>query len=355
MALLTLTGSMKKLRPIILTALSLACASIASATPIQGLTVSVSPDGKQLVAGGATRTLLVMDPETLEMKDRKWIEVSITGLAFNKTGETLLVQDSSDAIYLFNTADWTKKAELSKRAAWTRSFESDKMAGYFRTTIYIHSMADGSELGQIEVPDGERVAALALNSDGSKLALLTQSQNDEEEPKVARADLPKDKKGPALEEFKQKNDGKTSRLLVFNTETGESVRDEKIFFETRNNSMMIYKGDDLVVVAYDNANARISPDGEIKIFELPNSFNYGIGVSPKGDLIMTGGLRKYSITKTDPLTSVTGEADKLPSWPEYWKGFGASPDGSQIYGSTSAYRVFKMDPSGKVMVSEPVK
>ena len=323
--------------------------------PLGGLTVAVSQDGEKIVAAGDTRTLFVLDPATLEVQKREWIEVSITGLAFSKSGDVLAVQETGDEVILFSTEDWTKKAEISRRGAWTTSSEADTMAGVDGSTIYINSMSDGAEVGKIALPEGLRAAALALNPAGTKLALLEQGKPDESEPKVSYSDIPKDLKGVEREEFEQKNDGKTSRLFLFNTASGEKEKEIPMFYSTRSGSQLSFEGDALVVVSYDNTNAKISPDGKVEIFQLPNSFNYGIGKSPAGDLLMTGGLRNYSITKTSALTSVKGEADKLPSWPEYWKGFAATAEGSKIYGATTGYRVFQFDPSGKVVVSAPMK
>lgn len=69
--------------------------------PLGGLTVAISPDGKTLVAGGDTRTLLIIDPESLEVKIRVWVETTITDLYFSKDGGTLLIGDSSDRVLLY--------------------------------------------------------------------------------------------------------------------------------------------------------------------------------------------------------------------------------------------------------------
>jgi len=325
------------------------------ATPLQGLTVAVSPDGKQVVAGGDTRTILVLDPASLEVTHREWIEVCVNGLAFNQTGDTLAVYDSSDEVILYSTEDWKKKAELGKRSSWTLCPEADLIAGYQGSTIYLHSLTDGSETGTIEIPEGVRVGLLGLNADGSQLALLEQGRTDDAEPKVSHSDIPKELKDLARDEFRQKNDGKTSQLFLFDTKTGEKRAEHSLFYSANNNAQLTFDGESVVVVAYDNVNAKISPKGEIKLFELPNSFNYGIGSSPKGDLLFTGGLRKFSITQAGPVTSVTGEADQIEGWPEYWKGFSSTPDGSKIYGATSAYRVFLLDASGEIAASAPTR
>jgi hypothetical protein len=80
--------------------------SAQAAVPLGGLTVAVSPAGDKLVAGGDTRTLLILDPQTLAVKDRVWIETTIVGLTFDKAGTTLAVEDGSGTGLLEVAASW---------------------------------------------------------------------------------------------------------------------------------------------------------------------------------------------------------------------------------------------------------
>jgi hypothetical protein len=121
------------------------------------------------------------------------------------------------------------------------------------------------------------------------------------------------------------------------------------------NITLLFDGDNVAVTNYKNVNAKLAPNGAVKMFELNNSYNYGIGIAPDQKLIMTGGLRRFSVTKTDSVAGVTGELPKLPGWPEYFKGFTATADGSAIYGATTAYRVVKIGSDGNVLAVVPVK
>lgn len=337
-------------------ALTLVPASSQAASPLGGLTVAISDDGSKLVAGGDTRTLLVLDPGTLEVKERHWIGYSITQLAFNKDASVLAVHDTSGDVVLFATSDWTKKAELKKRNAFASN--GTLIAGhdgdYQAPTVFVHDFADGAEKTSVTLPEKTKIAALALSGDGSKLAILTQGDKDEEEPEVAYGDIPKDLEKTAKEEFKQKNDGKTSHLLIHDANTGEQLSEAKLFYTTGTNARLYFVGDELISLDYSNVNAKLSSNGDTTVFQLENSFNYGFAMSNDLGLIASGGLQNFSITKTDSLTAVTGKIDKLPSWPEYWKGF-ASSDGGAIYGATTAYRVFKLKPDGSVETSSPIK
>lgn len=343
---------MKTIHALILVAFfSLPVIAVRGATPLGGLTVAVSEDGSQLVAGGDTRTLLVLDPNTLEVQSRHWVGTSITQLMFNKDGSVLAIGDSADSVFLFSTADWTQIAEISKVAGFSAAPEAGLIAGhnnsYRDAKVSVYRFADGSEKASVALPEDFKVAMLALKGDGSKIAVLSQSAKDPDEPKVERADIPKDLKGIARKEFEQRNDGDTSSYLVIDV-AGASIESQaKTFYEERTGSM-VYHGDDVLIAAYGNVNVRINAAGEFKLFALENSYNYGRGFTRDGGMILSGGLASYSITAADTLKAVTGKIDKLPGWPEYWKGFCGTSDGKLLYGGSSAYRVVRFNPDGTI-------
>ena len=342
------------LLPVLISSVSLS--SLQAGTPLGGLTVAVSADGSQLVAGGDTRTLLILDPKTLETKERHWIGTSILNIAFNKDGSVLAVQDTSDAVYLYKTSDWTEIAKIPKVVNFSAASDADLIAGhdgdYKKPNVKVFSFTDGSEKGSIPLPEGKKVAALGINSEGTKIAILCQGEKDEAEPKVERSAIPKDLKGIASKEFQQKNDGKTSTFLLIDIASSSIETEAKTFF-TESKGSIAYSGENIAFVEYGNVNAKITPSGEFTLFELANSYNYGIGFNHDCSKILTGGLAKFSITPMDSLEAVTGKLDKLPGWPEYFKGFTGTADGSALYGSTSAYRVVKFLPDGSVAVAMP--
>lgn len=343
--------------PLGLVLASLCGATLYAATPIGGLTVAVSPDGTRLVAGGDTRTVIVLDPQSLEVSHREWIERPIIALAFSKDGKTLAVQDTDDHLLFFDSSDWSVRATIPKRIGFAVSTEADLVAGHDGNsngpTIFVHSLSDGAERFSTTLEKGVRIAGLAVNNAGSRLAVLTEATKDEEEPEVPSSEVPKDLRGLELETFKQKNDGKTSRIHYFDLPSGQALETAKTFYATNAGGTLFFDGDDLVSVNYTNLNARISPQGETSLFQLQNSFNYGIGRSQDGRLILTGGLAQQSVTQTTDLSAQVNKIEKLPAWPEYWKGF-TSVSGEVIYGATTAYRVFKLDASGQVVTSAPV-
>lgn len=329
-------------------------AALYGASPLGGLTVAVSSDGSKLVAAGDSRTLLILDPETLEVKKRVWTQLSITAITFSRDGARLIALDTSNALHVFGTEDWSKQAEYKEGAAFTTNGEliAGSDGKYDGRTVFVRRLADGVEIMSASFEKGVEIAALALSEDGARLAVLTAGAKDESEKEVPYAEIPKDLDSDAKDEFKQKNDGKTSRLFFYDTATGDQVSEATTFYTTSGQTLMFFRGPNLIALNYSNLNATITPEGEATIFKLENSFNYGIGLSWDKSMILTGGLGNFSLTDTDSLTAVTGKADKLPSWPEYWKGFAATVGGA-IYGGTTAYRVFKIKPSGEVEIAQP--
>jgi WD40 repeat protein len=337
----------------------LAAGPALAATPLGGLTVAVSPDGRKLVAGGDTRTILVMDPKTLAVKSRVFLGPTIVDLAFDRTGGILAVGDTDGTVHLVDATKWTTKASVRNRHKLTVSTTANLFAGidsdYQATAVFVHALADGAEKAKLVLPQKARVAALGFSPDGKRLAVLVGPIDSKDEKKATSAEIPKDLRGLDRREFEQKNDGKVGSLLVFEAASGKLLSEKPTHFSMNGvNGLALFAGDAVVVNDYGNVGARIEANGDTKLFELANSYNYGLGRSIDGKLILSGGLRAYSITDAASLQGVKGEIDKLPGWPEYFKGFDATADGQQIYGATTGYRVFLFDRSGKVVASAPV-
>jgi len=331
--------------------LALAVSPLHAASPLGGLTVAASPSGDKVVAGGDTRTLLVLDPETLEVKERHWLGLSIVDLVFNKDGSVLAVHDTSDLLVLLNTSDWSKIAEIPKVVDFAAAPEADVFVGqdgnYKGQTFKSYSFTDGSEQASITLPEGFKTAIIGIKPDGSTAAILSERVKDESEPKVERADIPKDLKGAARKEFEQKNDGDTATFLLIDL-AGKKIAKESKTYYSESNGELIFSGDEILIVNYSNENAKVNAAGEFSIFELENSYNYGIGFGKKNEIVLSGGLANFSITNSGTLEAVTGKVDKIGGWPEYFKGFSGTPDGSKLYGATTAFRVFRFNADGTI-------
>ena len=348
---------MKRLVALVILILVCMLASTVSAgVPLGGLAVALSPDGKVMAAAGDNRTLYVLDPAKMEVVQRVWLGVCIINLEFNKDGSTLVVEDSDGTLHLLDTGNWQEKKNLPKAGSMTTAPLVDLAAGldpdYNGHVIRILSMSDLSEKGQLKFEKGRKVVAIGLDAQGQRLAVMFESVNDESEPKGAKP--PAELKGLEAEDFKLKNDGKTTVLAVYKVPGGELISENKIYYSpSYTGAKLLFQGENPVVVNYSNLNAIVDAKGNVTLFALQNSYNYGLGFSADQKVIMSGGLSVGTYTKTADMSGTVFKPDKLPGWPEYFKGFTVASDGT-AYGSTSGYRIMKISPSGAFEKSVPV-
>ena len=325
-------------------------------TPLGGLTVALSPDGKVMVAAGDNRTLYILDPGKMEVTQRVWLGVCIVGLQFNKDGNVLLAEDTDGTLHLIDVKTWQEKKNLPKAASLSAAGKVDLAAGlnadYNGNIIRFLSMTDLSEKGQVKFDKGQKVAALGLDAEGKRLAVLFESVNDDSEPKGTKP--PTALKGLEADEFKLKNDGKTSKLMVFKVPGGDKISENKLYYSPSvTGARILFQGENVMVVNYSNLNASIDAKGAVTLFGLNNSFNYGIGFSSDQKFLLSGGLSVGTYTKVADLGQTVFKPDRLSGWPEYFKGFALAGDGT-AYGSTSSYRIIKIKAGGVFEKSMPV-
>lgn len=327
-----------------------------AATPLGGLDVAVSPDGATVAAAGDNRTLYLLEAGSMEVKKRIWLGTTVIGLDFNKDGSVIAVECTQGKMTLFQSADGAKKSEHEKMSKLSFARDVDLVAGlnpdYKGHVIRFASLSDGSEKGTITFPKEIKIASFGLSAAGDKLAVMSNPIDDSEEPKVSYKDMPKDLKGLDRDVFQMKNDGKVSMFSFYEVPSGKKISEHKIFYTSSNGTRILFSGDNAVVVNYSNDNATVTPGGKVEMFELKNSFNYGLGIASDQSVILSGGLRKASVTKTTGMEGAPFEIGQLPGWPEYFKGFAANADGP-CYGSTTAFRVIQFDRSGKVLKEVP--
>ncbi|MBM4284756.1 MAG: hypothetical protein FJ128_05850 [Deltaproteobacteria bacterium] len=330
--------------------------SVFAATPLGGLAVAVSPGGETLVSAGDNRVLYVLDAAKMEVTNRVWLGVGIVNLAFNKDGSRVVAEDTDGTLHLIDAKEWKVLKKAPKAERMSAAPQADLVAGVNTgatpNTIQILSMTDLSSKGQVTLPGKPKVVSMGLDAGGARLAVLLEAVADESEPKGATP--PAGVKGLELETFKLKHDGKTSLLLIFNTADGKQVGEHKLWYSPSSTRWMaFFQGENVLVVNYSNVNAKIDGKGEVTLFQLDNSFNYGLGISADQTVLMSGGLSDGTYTKVEGLNMVKFQPDKLPGWPEYFKHFAVAKDGT-AYGSTSSYRIIKIKPGGAFDKSYPV-
>jgi len=328
-----------------------------NATPINGLTVALSPDNSTLIASGSNRTFFRMDPTTLEVQERIWNGLSVTKMVFNKDGSVLAATDGGmgGLVTLFDAQTLQKKGEVKNCEIVGFSPASNLFAGIEgnrreTTTLNIYDLSDGSKKMSTSITPKRPVTVVGLSLDGTLAAVLYEGQNDESE---AKSPVDTSLKGFDRTIAQQKADGRTSLVEFYEIPSGKQLASHSLFFVSNGEGQGVVHNGSLLVVNYGNQNALIKQDGSIQMFECANSYNYGIAFSSDYSLIMTGGLADLSVTNVSDLTSKKLQVKvKLASWPEYFKGFSAGASGN-LYGATDGYRVFKMERNGAILQEQP--
>jgi WD40 repeat protein len=311
--------------------------------------VAVSPDGKTLVVGGDNRTLYVLDPDTLEVQKRIWLKTNIYNMAFCKNGKTLVMEDTSEKLYFIETGNWKVLKTIMKAGSISAAPMADMVAGiassYKKNTIKLFSMTDGTLKSQLEFPG--KVVSIGLDAAGTRLVLLAKGPKGIETKKAT----PKNLRGFEASVFKQNNDGRVSILAEFEVPSWKKLSEKTIFYTAGSPVTLVGKNKTLII-DYSNVNAKIE-GGKISLFKAESSFNYGIGISPDRKKFLVGGLRDGTLVDVGALTMKTFKVDRLPGWPEYYKGFDFGPDGTG-YAVTTAYRLVKIKKDGKIEKAVPI-
>ncbi len=325
-----------------------------SAVPLHGLAVAVTADGTRLVAGGDSRAIYELDPQTLAVKQRVHIGHGIVALGFSADGKRLWAE-STKAVHILDGVSFKmlKTIEKVERMNVVPAAGIVAVRAQRGGEIQLLSIDDGSAQGSVPYDRMKSVAAFGLRPDGKRLALLYSRKSTKDEKKVPYKELPKDLKGAALSEFKQRNDGYGAQFVLFEVPSGKVLLDKQLWYSAGGGSRIAWHAGLPHVVGYDNQNAQISTEGKVTYFELGNSYNYGIGISTDGATVLSGGLRDGSRTTLADRKSTKFRIDKLPGFPEYFKSFTVAADGTG-FGGTSCWRVVRLDPAGKIEKVAPI-
>lgn len=321
-----------------------------------GLSVAVTRDGSRIVAGGDVRALYEIDPATLEVKRRVHLGRRVQELAFSKDG-TVLVVESTEAMQWLDAKTLQPTRTETKIGRMSVAAEADLVAVNSRRrpwSINVLQMKTGEVTASLPYESRRSIAGFGITPDGKRVALLYARQKNEAEKAVPYKEIPQELKGTARNEFQQKNDGYTSQLVVFDVATGKTLVDKTLWYAPKGgNNRFVWTGEVLHVIAYDNQCARITLDGTIRYFELANSYNYAFEASGDGEVLLSGGLRTGTRTVLDGLKPTPFELEKIDGFPEYFKDFSIAGDGT-AYGGTTAWRLIKISPEGKIVGRRPV-
>ncbi|MEE2786891.1 MAG: hypothetical protein VX589_06095 [Myxococcota bacterium] len=330
-------------------------------TPRGGLAIAVSPDGKTIATGGDNRTLYIVDAATMTVQKRHWLKTTIWGIHFNQAGTKIIVEDTKMNLYLIDATTLVTEKVLAKSGYFTIARQAGlgvSLDGNYKGhTLSVRSLADLSTTKTIEFPKGQKVGAFGLNAKGTQVAVITQAVKDPSETVIRKA--PRELTGADKDTFKQKHDGKTALVQVYDIGTGKKLSEAKTFYTTQTGSLVTFIDNTPAFINFSNVNATVSPDGKTTLFRMPHGLNYGWGVSEDGQRIVAGDLARGSLAQVGADVAATIKAtkmfnaQKLPGWPEYFKAFAFGPDGS-TYGATSGYRIIKIDSTGSIVGETPI-
>lgn len=334
-----------------------AAAPLVAHTPLGGLAVAVSPDGKTIVAGGDSRTLYIIDGGSLAVQKRVWFKTTIFFLTFNKDGSRLVVEDTKEKAHFVDTKTWEVVKTVDKCAWIAPARNVDLFASidgnWKGQSVVVRSLTDGAEKARVTFAKKIRISSVGLNAEGTRLAVLLQGKRDKSEPKARYKDIPKSLKGAAREEFKQKNDERTSVFYVYEVPSGKKLLEKPTYYCTSSGALVFFEGKAVRVANYSNVNALFAEDGTATVWKQVSSFNYGKGLSPDQKVLWGGGMTGGSKTVIEGLVGTKFRTNRLPGWPEYFKSFATGPDGI-AYGTTSAYRLFRFTANGGVDKAVPI-
>ncbi|BCW88632.1 hypothetical protein sos41_17730 [Alphaproteobacteria bacterium SO-S41] len=329
-----------------------------AATPKNALgAIAVSPDGATVVAAGDNRVLYVLDPATLEVKNRVYLGVNPYDAFFSKDGATLALVDTDGNVHLLSSADWSEKTKITGGTVVALSAGADTFATLsyatsegdaYKTPLTVYAIGDGSK--KLEASIAGQATALVAAADGSGYAVMLERKEDAAEKKE---DVPADVTDEAAKaEFEQKHDGYTTEIVMLDG-TGKETARVTSWYSTYDTMVGSYEGGTAYFIGYSNDNLKIAADGTASMFKLPPSYLYGIGVGPDGKKIAAGSLRDGTVYDLAAGTGSTYELDNQEGWPEYFEGFGFAPDGS-VYGGTTAYRLAHIGADGTIIAAKPV-
>ncbi len=334
---------------VVSTALLVDATRIRAATPIGGLAVAASPDGKHVIAAGDNRVFYEIDAATLKVKRRVLFGRPVVKMAFSGDGKRLIVE-STNAISLVDPAT-LKPTRTIENADYLSVAPQVGLAAY-RTrsrpaSVRVINLATGKDVAAIEYEVRAGLTAIGLSPDGKRLLIFGSGKKDDAEKEVPRKDRPKDLKGAARTEYNHKHDGRMAPFRIVDVTTGKNILRGKSWICPGGGTQVTWAGPEAFVSTYGNDNVRVAKDGTIHYFAMANSYNYGMGSSVSGDALLAGGLRRGSRTALPSLKATTFELKSVPGFPEYWKSFSFNSSGVG-FGTTSAFRLARISADGKI-------
>ena len=322
--------------------------------------IAVSPDGATVVASGNPRTFYVLDADTLEVKDRVWHGYNPLRLYWTKDGSRLALYHTDDIVTFFDAASLKEVGKTEKFNAHCFAAGAGKLITMhsgskkdekYPITLTVYSLATGEKTASTVLSYTVPVGDIACSPDGAQIAIASKQYDTDTEEKK---NPPKDMAREDQPEFKKRNDAKAMWIGWFDGDLNKGAEYESWFSDSGASLFFIKDGKALW---FDNSteNVAFQADGTIEMKKLDNAGSfYGGLAGADHSFFLSGTLGKGYKVETATLSETEFKfPDRLEGWPEYLYGFAVAPDGT-IYGGTSAYRMMKISPDGKVLDMKPV-
>jgi len=330
-----------------------------AATPKNALgALAVSPDGSTLAAAGDNQVLYLVDPATLEVRERIHLGTSPLEIWYSADGSTLALLTTDDELLFLDTAGWAIKGEAQDVFAVAHAAAADVLValgrpkraqdGSFTTPLRVLPLSGAAPI--LEVAVAGEIASIASKPDASAFVALTKQIKDESEVKQ---DPPSDLKGFDKEVFKLQHDQQASEVILLDAAGVETGR-QATWFSQGSGLFGIYGPSGVHFLGYSNRNATFAPDGTlVTVFAGPSSFNYALGTDAGQGQVAVGSLRDGAIVALADGAALEFAIDQGRGWPEYFKGYAFAPDGS-LWGGTTAYRLVHIGADGAVLAIKPI-
>lgn len=353
-------------RAVVMTAMAVVCsmATISQAAGFEGL--ALTPDGKTLLVGGSNRVIYTLNAETLEVTGRHGIGHTIDGIHCSTDGKKILVSGGmgDDDSFLLDATSFELIDTLENVSHISPGTGGGRLVArqgdHRRSSLVILSEKDFSIVRTIELPAERRLASCAMSADGKRVVALSRPMDDETEIKAERSDIRQIRDRDERNRVEQRHDQKCSHLMVYNADTGDLIRDQKLWFSSSrmDNRLLLSHADGVTrIIQYHDCNAVVDAEGHIELFTL-HLYGYALGISPDGGLLVGGSLMGHGVCghvmdvaggEKTPV-EITG---RLPGFPEYFSCLLITADG-RIFGGSTCYRVFQLQADGEKYIFKPI-
>ncbi|MFQ3649396.1 MAG: hypothetical protein SNJ75_03615 [Gemmataceae bacterium] len=305
--------------------------------------LALSSDGRLLAVGGRNRAVYVLNADNLDLKQRLGVRAPVRNLAFTLDASAVVVEDDRATLRRFDRATGKPLASLEDARGLTLH-PAGKLALVHGSTLRLIQLADFRTLATLET--SERPAAMAFDATGKQIFVLEQGQFSEDEKRVPAAELPEKLRGLQREEFRQRHDGRIALLRSYDLE-GKELRRRRLWYTSDTDSTtLIPRGEEMLILNRSNIVARVDAKGEITLYRLEVPVLHARAANPDGSRLALG-LRGAVRLLTDKVRDISLGEDDAET--EFVTRIVVQPTGA-VFGVTSAYRVFRLSPEGKLLI-----